>query len=108
MGSKKTRIKKAIRNKKRLISSYLTNIDNKLIFNYRIQISRSKALGFPTMINLEENLNCELAELKTHLEKQFTSGMTWDNYTSKWDVNFIDPIINGGSLNFSNIEPQLK
>jgi len=30
-------------------------------------------------------------DLKTHLEKQFTSGMTWDNY-GEWHIDHIEPV----------------
>jgi hypothetical protein len=36
-------------------------------------------------------LGCTWKELKTHLENQFTEGMTWDNY-GKWHVDHIKPL----------------
>ena len=102
------RRKKAALNSKRLVDSYLTDTDNKLKFDYRIQISKSKAFGNSVAISLEENLNCEFEEFKTHLEQKFTDGMAWDNYRVKWELDFIIPLINGGSLDHINIEPKLK
>lgn len=33
-----------------------------------------------------------LDELKTHIEKQFKSGMTWENYGSVWHIDHIIPV----------------
>ena len=35
-------------------------------------------------------VGCNPTDLKTHLESQFTEGMTWDNY-GKWHVDHIKP-----------------
>jgi hypothetical protein len=35
-----------------------------------------------------ELIGCTIEQLKKHLEKQFTSGMSWDNY-GKWHVDHI-------------------
>lgn len=35
-------------------------------------------------------LGCTIDELKIHLEKQFTKGMTWKNY-GKWHIDHIKP-----------------
>ena len=40
-------------------------------------------------------------DLKTHLESQFTKGMTWDNYGSKWHIDHIRPI---SDFNFASAE----
>ena len=37
-------------------------------------------------------VGCTLDELKNHLEKQFTKGMTWKNYNYRgWHVDHIIP-----------------
>jgi len=33
-----------------------------------------------------------LADLQTHLEKQFTSGISWDNYGQGWHIDHIIPV----------------
>lgn len=38
-----------------------------------------------------EYVGCALDELKSHLEAQFTEGMTWDNY-GEWHVDHIKPL----------------
>lgn len=36
-------------------------------------------------------LGCSIADLKIHLESQFTQGMTWDNY-GDWHIDHIVPL----------------
>lgn len=41
----------------------------------------------------EEIIGCSYKEYKSHLEQQFTDGMTWDNYGLKgWHVDHIIPL----------------
>ena len=47
----------------------------------------------------EEVVGYSLDELKSHLEKQFQPGMTWDNY-GKWHIDHIKPI---SSFNINGI-----
>lgn len=47
----------------------------------------------------DKNLNYTAKELKQHLESQFTSEMTWDNYSSYWEI---DHIIPKNQFNFEN------
>jgi len=50
-------------------------------------------------------LGYSLEELMQHLEKQFTNGMTWDNY-GQWHVDHIRPM---SSFNFTSPdEPEFK
>ena len=50
-------------------------------------------------------LGYTIEELMTHLEKQFTEGMTWDNY-GEWHVDHIRPMT---SFNFtSSDDPEFK
>jgi len=52
-----------------------------------------------------ELLGYTIEELMTHLEKQFTEGMTWDNY-GEWHVDHIRPMT---SFNFtSSDDPEFK
>ena len=37
-----------------------------------------------------ELVGCSFADLRNHLEQQFTSGMTWDNY-GKWHIDHKTP-----------------
>jgi hypothetical protein len=40
------------------------------------------------------DLGCSIPELKLYLEAKFQSGMTWDNYGSKWHCDHIKPLSN--------------
>lgn len=61
----------------------------------------------------EELLGCSIDELKTHLESQFTEGMTWENY-GEWHIdhirpcasfNLTDPAEQKICFHYSNIQP---
>ncbi len=41
--------------------------------------------------NTMELVGCDAPFLKRHLEKQFTKGMTWDNYGKFWHIDHIVP-----------------
>lgn len=49
-------------------------------------------------------LNCTISELKQYLQKQFTKGMTWENY-GKWHIDHIKPC---ASFNLSKSKQQEK
>lgn len=41
----------------------------------------------------EDRLGCTLQEFKTHIEKQFKEGMSWENYGFKtWHIDHIQPM----------------
>lgn len=40
-------------------------------------------------------------QLKTHLEKQFTKGMSWDNYGKDWHIDHIIPV---SKFNYETVE----
>lgn len=51
-------------------------------------------------------LGCSIEELKIHLEKQFTTGMSWDNYGKKgWHIDHILPC---ASFDLTNLDEQIK
>lgn len=62
-------------------------------------------------------LGCSVAELKTHLERQFQYGMTWDNHgqgSGKWEIDHIlpcssfdltDPKQLAACFHYTNIQP---
>jgi len=62
-----------------------------------------------------EYLGCNMEFFKTHIEKQFTEGMTWDNM-GEWEIDHITPIMyNEPSmeevverLHWSNTQPLWK
>lgn len=40
----------------------------------------------------EEYLGYTMHQLQTHIERQFSKGMTWDNYGSFWNIDHIVPV----------------
>jgi hypothetical protein len=64
-----------------------------------------------------ELIGCTIPELRTHLERQFTPGMSWDNYgygDDKWHIDHIrpcasfdltDPAQQRACFHFSNLQP---
>ena len=64
----------------------------KLQLNFRQRTTLAiKSKGFTKKSKAQKILGCSWVELKEHLENQFTSGMTWDNY-GDWHVDHIIPI----------------
>jgi len=58
-------------------------------------------------------IGCTPLELKTHLERKFTEGMSWDNY-GKWHIDHIipcaafdltDPVQQRQCFHYSNLQP---
>lgn len=61
-----------------------------------------------------EYIGCSIEELKEYIEKQFTEGITWDNYGSVWHIDHIIPCAswnledefeNKCCWNFRNLRP---
>jgi len=89
---------------------------------YRIKMNLSRRMGeavkdqgsmkSDTSISL---FGCTADELKTHLESQFTEGMSWDNYgTHGWHIDHIRPCASFDltldteqktCFNYSNVQP---
>jgi hypothetical protein len=64
----------------------------KLKMNIRSLINNCiKRQGYKKTSRTFEILSCSYEELKEHLEKKFTEGMSWDNY-GKWHIDHIYPI----------------
>ena len=49
-------------------------------------------------------VGCSVSELRNYLEKQFTQGMTWENY-GDWHIDHIKPC---ASFNLEKEQDQLK
>ena len=55
---------------------------------------------------IQELVGCSMDQLKEHLERQFTEGMTWDNYGFYgWHIDHIIPCV---SFDLTDIEQQKK
>jgi len=68
---------------------------------YKLKRNLSRRLNHCMRKDGESILNfigCSINEAKRHIEKQFTEGMSWDNY-GEWHVDHIRPC---SSFNFSN------
>lgn len=75
-----------LRNNAYTKNKYKNDINYKLAHNLRNRLSKVINCG-----SAVDNLGCTICELKTHLETQFQTGMTWDNY-GKWHVDHIKPL----------------
>lgn len=72
---------------------YKNNINYKILRNLKTRfwwaLKQSSTKKIDRTVNL---LGCSIIELKIHLEKQFTSGMTWDNHKMfGWHIDHIKP-----------------
>lgn len=61
-----------------------------------------------------KRIGCDSETLKKHIESQFKTGMTWDNYATVWAVDHIFPIAQAKkisqeallkSFNYKNLQP---
>lgn len=52
---------------------------------------RQSLFGVGKSVSWTKLVNFSLDELKIHLEKQFTEGMSWDNY-GEWHIDHIVPV----------------
>lgn len=51
----------------------------------------SKVLAGKKSSTLGQLMGCGPKSLKSHLERQFRGGMTWDNYGTYWHIDHITP-----------------
>lgn len=56
----------------------------------RLRDALSKTKKNDSMMSL---IGCSLPELKSHLQKEFKPGMSWDNYAFAWHIDHILPCI---------------
>ena len=74
-----------------------------------------KAGGFTRKSSVVDYLGCNIEFLKQHLEKQFKTGMTWENYgygKEKWNMDHKIPVASAKSVeemyilcHYSNLQP---
>lgn len=93
-----------IKEKQRYAKYHLThyNIDLKYTIDHKVMstIYASLKSNFHDTI-YNKYLNYNMVTLKEHLEKQFTSEMSWDNYGSYWEL---DHIIPKSQFNYSSVD----
>lgn len=107
----KEKVRKAGRkyDKKRNRAEYMRNrrkndINIKLAHNLRVQLRRTVKINKKD--SALELVGCNLEQLKSHLENQFTEGMNWDNYAYKgWHIDHIIPC---SAFDLSDPEQQKK
>ncbi len=105
-----------IKNRKKInkasVEKRKTNINFKITSNLRIRVWKALK-GICKSKKTIELLSCSIEQLKQHLQSQFTSGMSWDNYGS-WHVDHIRPCSKFNlskeseqckCFNFNNLQP---
>ena len=70
-------------------------------FDKNLNSAIYRSLKFNKIGTWERIFGFSLAQLKEHLEKQFTSKMTWENYGSYW---WIDKIIPRAAYRYQNVK----
>jgi hypothetical protein len=82
-----------------------TDIQFKLATRLRKRLSKAIHGSFKNG-SFVGDLGCTVPELKLHLEKQFTEGMTWDNWSFRgWHIDHIKPL---ASFDLNDREQFLK
>jgi hypothetical protein len=84
----------------------------RILKNCRRRISHALVDGYKSA-NTIELIGCSVEQLKTHLQSQFQSGMTWENY-GQWHVDHIKPCVSfnlndpnqqRACFHYSNLQP---
>lgn len=110
------RTKKEIREYSRAYSISLRRDDPlyKVKCYLRTQLCKTlKAKSFKKTSHFFTYIGCTLEELKIHIEKQFTIGMTWNNHCEKgWHVDHIKALGNATTVeeliklcHYTNLQP---
>jgi hypothetical protein len=87
--AEKSKIKKQVKHFKKMArEDVMYRILNNLSSRATSELKKKKTSRTLTHLEL---IGCELEELKSHLEKLFEEGMTFENY-GKWEVDHFDPV----------------
>jgi hypothetical protein len=104
---------------KKRYNSYSNNKYNNDLF-YRLKKNirnRIRSIIKKNTLTVETNsfslVGCSTDELKTHIEKQFTNGMSWYNYRyNGWHIDHIIPLATAKTLDdlillshYTNLQP---
>lgn len=83
----------------------VNDIDYKLKINFGREIKRS-IKGVKQYKHSVDLLGCTISEVREHLERQFTPGMTWNNWNLRgWHIDHIIPL---EYFDFSDYEQQKR
>jgi hypothetical protein len=86
----------------------------KLIEYLRSTLSESISKGI--RVSVQDIVQCGPVVFRTHIEAQFTDGMSWENYGKLWEIDHIKPIATFdvqnfdqlfGCFHYSNLRPRL-
>lgn len=91
--------------RKRFRERYHNEPIYKLTYNIRARVNMAlRSSSTRTKNNIIELIGCSIEQLKDHIEKQWTPGMSWDNHTkSGWHIDHIKPC---AAYNLAFIEQQ--
>jgi hypothetical protein len=81
-----------VRESRRLLMARKSKEDVGFRLSCRMRTRIWEMLGQKKSKRTFDYVGCSLEELKTHLEKSFEFGMTWDNYGVEWHVDHIRPL----------------
>lgn len=85
----------------------------RLVRNVRNRVWTTVVRGHKSARTMEL-LGCTISELRAHLESQFRTGMTWENYGPVWHIDhrrpcasfdLLDPAQQRECFNFKNLQP---
>ena len=102
--------RKRVRNWKRY--NYANNLEYRLTHVLRSRLG-SAIRGTAKAASTKELIGCSIKHLRAHLERQFTAGMSWDNY-GDWHIDHIrpcasfdltDPGQQRECFNYTNLQP---
>jgi len=108
------RLKKWSQTHRKEIALYCKNRRNndlnyKILCNLRSRLSAAiSSQGAHKSNRTMDLIGCSIVELKTHIQKQFGDGMTWENYglgNKKWSIDHIIPC---AYFDLTKIEEQKK
>lgn len=88
---------------KQVMQRYYSDPNFRLVNVLRARVRGAIKNGHKSAKTMEL-LGCSIEEVKSHLESQFTEGMTWDNY-GKWHIDHIIPC---ASFDLTDPEQQKK
>ena len=88
---------------KQAMQRYYSDINFRLVNVLRARIREAIKNGYKSAKTIEL-LGCSIEEVKSHLESQFTEGMTWDNH-GEWHIDHIIPC---ASFDLTDPEQQKK